>query len=460
MSRPILIDGVAAITVDAERRVIPDAAILVDGNRIVAIDDAAALAGARDRAEVIDGSGKIALPGLIDAHAHADQSLVRGLGDDLHWIPFLEDVITPYIAARSPHDVLVAYRLAMLEMLRAGTTCFVSPNVSPGDDLGDLAGAIADLGIRAVLARYVTPTGEAEGGSEEAGGGLEPTVDAIARWDGAAGGRVRLWFGLHTPRQPGDPYFPSFYPAVAERARELGTGIVYHFASEREDAEYYETTFGMAGVQWADENGVLGENVLLINACQVSPAEIELLAATGTHVAHSPVANMKMATGIAPVVDMAAAGVNVALGTDGGANNNSHDMLAEMKAACLLQNIARAQPGAMTAEQAVEMATIAGARAIGRAHELGSLEPGKLADVVLIDVARPNTTPVLDPVSAVVYSADPANVDTVIVDGRVVMRGGVVEDVDERAIVAEAQAAAERITETYPQQSRPREEPR
>lgn len=456
----ILVEGAVAITVDEERRVIPDAAILVDGTRIVAVDDAAVLAGARDRAEVIDGSGKIAMPGLIDAHAHADQSLLRGLGDDLHWIPFLADVIIPYIAARTPGDVVVAYRLSMLEMIRAGTTCFVSPNVSPGDDLDELTGAIAELGIRAVLARYVTPTGETEGGSEEAGGGLDPTADAIARWDGAADGRVSLWFGLHTPRQPGDLYFPSFYPAVAERARELGTGIVYHFSSEREDAEYYEATFGMPAVQWAHENGALGENVLLINACQVSPAEIELLAATGTHVAHSPVANMKMATGIAPVMEMAAAGVNVALGTDGGANNNSHDMLAEMKAACLLQNIARAKAGALTAEQAVEMATIAGARAIGRAHEIGSLEPGKLADIILLDAARPNTTPLLDPVSAVVYSADRSNVDTVIIDGRVVARAGVVENVDERAIVADAQAAAERIADRYQQRSRLREEPR
>jgi 5-methylthioadenosine/S-adenosylhomocysteine deaminase len=442
----ILIDGVTAITVDRARRVVFNAAILIEGDRIVAIDDADALAGARERADVIDGRGKVAVPGFIDTHAHADQSLLRGIGDDLHWIPFLADVIIPYIAHRTPRDVVVAYRLSILEMLRSGTTCFVSPNVSPGDDLGGLTGSIAELGIRAVLARYVTPTGEAEGGTAEAGGGLEPTAEAIATWDGAADGRISLWFGLHTPRQPGDLYQPSFYPAVAAKARELGTRVVYHFSSEREDAEYYETTFGMPAVQWARDNDALGENVLLINACQVSPAEIELLAETGTHVAHSPVANMKMATGIAPLVELADAGVNVSLGTDGGANNNSHDMLAEMKAACLLQNVSRGRAGALKAERALEMATIGGARAIGRAHDLGSLEPGKLADVVLLDCARPNTAPALDPVSTVVYSANPANVDTVIIGGSIVVRGGAVENVNEREVVAEAQAAAARLT--------------
>lgn len=455
----ILVDGAVAITVDPEHRIISDAAILIEGNRIVAVDEAPALAGARGRAEVIDGTGKIALPGFIDTHAHTDQSLLRGLGDDRHWIPFLADVIHPYIAARTRGDVVAAYRLSILEMLRSGTTCFVSPNVSPRDDLDELTEAIAVLGVRAVLARYVTPTGEAEDGSPEAQGELAPTAEAIARWDGAADGRISLWFGLDTPRQPGDPYVPSFYPAVAAKARELGTRIVYHFSSEREDAEYYETTFGAPAVVWAHDNGVLGENVLLINACQVSPAEIELLAETGTHVAHSPVANMKMATGIAPIPELTAAGVNISLGTDGGANNNSHDMLAEMKTACLLQNIARNMPGALSAERAIEMTTIGGARAIGRAHELGSLEPGKLADIVLLDVARSNTTPLLDAVSTVVYSANPSNVDTVIVDGRILLRDGAVQNVDEPAVLAEAQSAAERIAAAYhPLQPGPREE--
>lgn len=443
----ILIEGVTAITVDGARRVVPDTSILIEGERIAAIDRAEALAGARDRAEVVDGRGKIAVPGFVDTHAHADQSLLRGLGDDLHWIPFLGDVINPYIAMRTPGDVAAAYRLSMVDMLRAGTTCFVSPNVSPRDDLEQLADAIAELGIRAVLARYVTPSGEAEDGSPEADAELEPTAAAIERWEGAAGGLVSLWLGLHTPRQPGDPYVPDFYPAVAAKARQLGTRIVYHFSSEPEDAKYYQQTFGVPALEWARANDALGENVLLINACQVTPAEIELLAETGTHVAHSPVANMKMATGIAPVVELAAAGVNVSLGTDGGANNNSHDMLAEMKTACLLQNVSHGRAGALNAAQALELATIGGARALGRAHELGSLEAGKLADVVLLDAARPNTTPVLDPVSTVVYAASPANVDTVIVGGRVVLRAGTFVNVDERAIVAEAQAVAESIAE-------------
>lgn len=430
---------------DADRRVLTDAAILIDGERIVAVDKAAALAASADNAEVIDGHGMIAIPGLIDTHAHADQSLLRGLGDDLHWIPFLDEVINAYLARRERADVLVAYHLSMLEMLRSGTTCFVSPNVDARDDLEQLTEAIEGIGIRAVLARYVTPTAETEHGASDERAGLAQTVEEMASWHGARNGLIQMWLGLHTPRRPGDGYFPDFYPAVGEQARELGTGITYHFCSEIEDAEYYVETFGQRSAEWARANGVLGDNVLLINACWLTPEEIELVAATGTHVAHSPVANMKMATGIAPLSDFFAAGVNVSLGTDGGANNNCHDMIREMKATCLLQNTARRRAGAVSAERALELATIGGARAIGREHELGSLEPGKLADVVLVDLARPHTTPVLDPVSNLVYAANGGNVDTVIVAGRVLMRGGTLERVDERAILESAQSAAERI---------------
>jgi 5-methylthioadenosine/S-adenosylhomocysteine deaminase len=152
-----------------------------------------------------------------------------------------------------------------------------------------------------------------------------------------------------------------------------------------------------------------------------------------------------MATGIAPLAELLGAGVNVSLGTDGAANNNSSDMLGEMKAACLLANASGGHAGSLTALQALELATLNGARAIGREHELGSLEPGKLADLVLVDLAMPNTTPVLDPVSNVVFAAHPGNVDSVIIDGRVLMRGRTIQQLDERAILVEAQRAAERL---------------
>jgi 5-methylthioadenosine/S-adenosylhomocysteine deaminase len=429
----LLIGPVTAITMDPERRVIGDAAIAIDGPFIAAVGKASDLWARFPDASRLDGRGRLALPGLIDAHSHADQSLLRGTTDDVGWVPFLRDWIDPWLQQRRPAELLAAYRLSLLEMVHAGTTCFLSPNVDPTDDLAALADVIGSSGLRAVLARWVEP------------GSLVEAAEAVRRWQGGAGGLIQTWFGLMVPRQEGDECVPTFYRAVMDAAADLGAGVAYHFCSEIEDASYYESTFGMRPAEWAAQHGVLGPNVVLINGCWFTPHEIELVAASGTSVVYSPTATMKMATGVTPVASLRAAGVTVALGTDGGANNNSHDMIAEMKAGCLVQNITARRAGAVTAEDVLEMATIGGARAIGRSHDLGSLEVGKRADVVLVDLDRPHTVPVTDPVSNLVYAANSSNVDTVLIDGRIVLCDGRATTVDEAAILAEARAAAARI---------------
>jgi 5-methylthioadenosine/S-adenosylhomocysteine deaminase len=445
----LLIAPVTAITVDSERRVIADAGIVVAGTRIEAVGKAADLAARYPLAHRLDGRGMVAIPGLVDTHAHADQSLLRGTTDDLHWVPFLRDWIDPWLRRRTLDDLLAAYRLSMLEMVRSGTTCFLSPNVDPTDDLEALTGAICEAGIRAVLARWVEPV--AAGRSS-----LPAAVDDARAWQGAAGGLVQVWFGLMVPRVKGDEYAPAFYRAAAEAARALGTGMTYHFGSEIEDADYYESTFGMRSIEWASAHGVLGPNVALINACWLSPREISILASTGTSVVFSPTATMKMATGVTPVAALLAAGVNVSLGTDGAANNNSHDMIREMKAGCLVQNVTNRRAGTLTAEQVLELATIGGARAIGRADELGSLEVGKRADVVLVDLDRPHTSPMADPVSNLVYAANGSDVHTVLIDGQVVVRDGIAVRVDEEAILAEARVATARVVGHITPAHRPR----
>jgi 5-methylthioadenosine/S-adenosylhomocysteine deaminase len=435
----LLVTDVTAVTMDSGRRVIGDAAVAMDGPRIVAVGRNADLVARFDGAERLPGHGMVALPGLIDAHAHADQSLLRGRTDDLPWVPFLAEWIDPYLRRRDPAVTVAAYRLTMLEMLRSGTTCFVSPNVDPRDDLGALVDAIGAMGLRAVLAHWVD-------GPEA----LEQASAAVGRWDRAAGGHVRVRFGLDIPRLAGDRYQPWLYPATAQRARDLGSGLVSHFCSETEDWVYYEEHFGMRPTQWAERVGILGPSSLLINGCWLTAVEARVLADTGTPVAASPTATMKMASGTTPVRDLRDAGVTVALGTDGAANNNSFDMVREMKAACLAQNALRRRAGALTAEDALEMATIDGAQALGLGDELGSLEPGKLADLVLVDLARPHSWPAPDPVSNLVYAAHGGNVDTVVVDGKVLLRGGAPVAADEPAILDEAAHAAELAARLLP----------
>jgi cytosine/adenosine deaminase-related metal-dependent hydrolase len=436
-----VISNLTVVTMDAERRILTDAAIAIDGERIVGVGNDATVRDRHPGAEITDGHGMIAIPGLIDTHAHADQSLLRGLGDKMHWHPFLDHVVTPYLAARDPADGVLANTLSMIEMVRSGTTCFVSPNADPRDDYAALGEAVAAIGIRAVFCRFLM----ARQNDFSAAAARDVVADASAamrRWHGTAGGRVTMWFGLDVPRRPGDLVYQHFYREAAEEARRLGAGIVYHFCSEIEDSTYIQNTYGVRPAEWSRDHHALGPNVLLINGCWMTPLEMRILADTGTHLAHSPVANMKMATGILPLPDVLATGVNVSLGTDGALNNNTHDMFGEMKAACLLQNAYRRSATAMTAGTALEMATINGAKAIGRAHELGSLEAGKLADIVLIDFARAHNVPAHNVVSNLVFATYPRDVDTVIVGGRTVLENGVLQGMDEGEVVMRARQRA------------------
>lgn len=436
----LLINNATVVTMDERRRILTDAAIVVQDHSIVDIGKTSRFAaGTYDH--IFDATGMVALPGLIDTHAHADQSLLRGLGDQHHWIPFLDNIIDPWLTCRDPADGVLANTLAMVEMLRSGTTCFVSPNVDPRDDYEALTACVDRLGIRAILGRFCIAGGESEA---EAHQRVSEACSVMSRWHGSAGGRVHMWFGLDVPRRPGDRDYPHFYRAVNEAARELETGIVYHFCSEFEDAVYIQNRYGKRPAEWSRDNHALGDNVLLINGCHMTPLEMRILAETGSHLAHSPVANMKMATGILPLPDVLAAGVNVSLGTDGALNNNSYDLFAEMKVACLLQNATRRSASALTSQQALELATLGGARAIGRA-DLGSLVPGKRADIVLVDLGTPTLLPVHDLISNLVFCNSGANVHTVFVDGRKVLDGGVVTGIDEAALGLAVQRRADAI---------------
>lgn len=442
----LLIDNVMVVTMDGQRRILSDAAIAIDQQKILSVGSSDALTSQYGNADRLNGNGMIAIPGLIDAHCHADQSLLRGLGDKMHWIPFLDDVIEPYLVARDPADGVLANTLAMLEMLRGGTTCFVSPNVDPRDDHESLTDAIGQLGIRAVLGRFIMPA-EGPDNLVTAQQTVTEAAQVMRQWHLSQDGLVEIWFGLMVPRVAGDTVHPQFYREVAAESHRMGVGIVYHFCSEPEDAAYIVSEFGMRPAEWSRDHHALGENVLLINGCQMTPLEIEILAKTGTHLVHSPVANMKMATGVLPLPDVLEAGVNVALGTDGALNNNSYDMFAEMKTACLLQNSVRQSASAMTAETALEMATLGGAKAIGREQELGSIEAGKLADIVLVDLKRLHSYPVHDVASNLVFSANGSNVHTVFVGGRKVVAAGKVLGVDETDILDRAGERSQAVRE-------------
>ena len=451
----MLVTNITAVTVDRRRRIITDAAIVFEEDRILELGKAADLVPRHPDAEPLDGRGMLAVPGLIDAHAHSDQALLRSAADDLPWRPYLEKVIWPLLGLRTSEEALIGLKLCMLEMIKSGTTCFVEPNFSNRYDLDAMAQAVMDMGIRAVFAKYVLPQVELESREGAADKGqLEKEADSLAdaergirAWHGAAGGRLQIWYGPAMPRETSPTSSPDFYRRVSQLAKEHDTGITYHWGAEEDDMLFIQSEFGMQPAEFAQRHELLGPNVLLINGCWFSEQEIQILAETDTNLVHSPSANMKMATGIAKVPRMRAAGVTVALGCDAGANNNCMDMIREMKAASLLHNVTHMDPTTLTAEDALEMATIEGARAIGRADELGSLEVGKQADLILVDLKQPHTMPIYDPIANLVYAAHGGNVDTVIVAGKVLMQGRKVLVADEEAILGEAQERGQALLE-------------
>jgi cytosine/adenosine deaminase-related metal-dependent hydrolase len=268
---------------------------------------------------------------------------------------------------------------------------------------------------------------------------LADAARALETWNGAGGGRLQVWYGPRVPREPAVACSPDFYRKVATLAAEAGSGVTVHLAGEKEDVTFFQREFGLRPAGFAQAYGLTGPNVLVAMACWISEEEIPILADTGTKIVHCPSANMKLASGVAKVSKLRAAGVTVALGCDSGANNNCLDMIREMKAASLLQDIDAMDPSALTAEDAIEMATIGGALAIGREADLGSLEVGKQADLILVDLHKPHTTPGFDPVANLVYCGHGGDVDTVVVAGRVLMCRREVLVADEEAILEEAE---------------------
>ena len=249
----LLIHNATVVTMDERRRILSDAAIAIDQQRIVAVDTSQTLRKRHADAEFLDAAGMVAIPGLIDTHAHADQSLLRGLGDNMHWMPFLDDVIEPYLAQRDPADGVLANALSMMEMIHSGTTCFVSPNVDPRDDYEALTDVVGQMGIRAVLGRFITPHDEPDS-ADTARTAVDCAATVMRQWHGAQRGLVSMWFGLMVPRRPGDTYHPAFYKAVADEADDMGVGIVYHFCSEIEDAAYIQQKYGVRPAEWSRDN--------------------------------------------------------------------------------------------------------------------------------------------------------------------------------------------------------------
>jgi cytosine/adenosine deaminase-related metal-dependent hydrolase len=445
----MLFHHATVITMNPKREIILNGAVAIEGNRILAVGKTNRLLEQYPEMERYDCNGNILLPGLIDTHIHLAQAMIRGCADDLGLLDWLGKRVWVLQGNYTAEDGRASAALCILEMIKSGTTAFIEVNLAERYGFDGVAEVVIQSGIRGAIGKivmdlpsYAKKQGLMYPGMVEDGEtSLRNTLLMHDKWDGAANGRLRVWFG---PRTPGG-VTPELYREVARLAKERKMGITMHLSEVREDHDYAHDMGYRTPVEFALDMGLLGKNTVLAHCVWTDEQDWKILAETGTHVSHNPASNAKTATGIAPVKGMLEHGVNVSIGCDGGPSNNTYDMIRDLRLTSYLANLRESDPTVVPAETVLEMATLYGAKALGMEDQLGSIEPGKLADFIIVNTDAPHLTPSFDPVSTLVYAAHGSDVDTVVIDGKIVMEHRQVKTLDEIAIVNEARLRAQEV---------------
>jgi 5-methylthioadenosine/S-adenosylhomocysteine deaminase len=427
------------VTVDAQRRIFRDGALAIEYDQIVAVGKTDEILAAHQADRVIDARGKLILPGLINAHAHNTQQLARGLANDCYIQEWLYGRVYPFEDTLGSDEALLSSLLCQLEMIKSGTTCFVDPGNHFPDEV---ARAVTQSGVRGVITRSTMDIHQNLRGDLPSQRFRESTDEAIGRlgmlierFHETASGRIRASASLRNLYAASDPLI-SQVKGLADR---YDLPIQVHVAGNHSGQVASLARYGCRDVERLGRLGVLDDRWLLIHMNWVSPRELDLLAASGSKVAHCPGAGLKGGWGTfshGRFPEMLERGVCVCLGTDSGPSGNFMDLTRAMYlAACGFK------------DSRMQMATVNGARAVLWDDSIGSLEVGKKADLCLWDLNRAEWRPVINPIGNLVYSAEGSSVDTVIVDGKILMESGVVKTLDEKALLREATPAARRVAE-------------
>ena len=433
----LLIEHATIITLDQARRILADGSILVDGRDIVQVGPAATVRPPRPPDRVIDGRRHLVLPGFVDTHVHLSEHLTRGLlPDDVPVDRYLPDWLIPLYAVITPEEERAAALLACLEMIRTGTTTFCEAGTL--FDVAAVADAVEAIGMRAVLGRWSWDLGTGPGRMRQTTTeSLRANEAMLATVHGRADGRIGAW-----PLLLG---FGTASPALMQGARTLADRHGVGWGMMQLASHPSRRTADRIPLPELDALGVLTPRTKLAHMVYVGDRDIELLARRGVKVSHCPTAGLKHTKGLTVhgrFPEMLEAGVRVSLGGDSGNGSNHFDMLRLMYLAATLYKDARLDVSVLPAERALEMATRHGAEALLLDGVVGSIEPGKRADLVLYDRVTPEWRPLLDPVNALVYAASGSSVRTVVIDGRVVLDDGRLTTVDERAVYEQAEVLA------------------
>ncbi|MBO0726048.1 MAG: amidohydrolase [Blastocatellia bacterium] len=432
----LLIVGGAVVTVNSDRRVLENGYVAIKGERILDVGDAADLKAKSYKAgQTIDARGKVVLPGLINAHTHIPMTLFRGIADDLDLQDWLTKYIFPAEAKNVTRDFVVAgARLGLAEMIRGGTTTYA--------DMYYFEDAIAEetrnAGLRGALGETVIDFPAPDNKTWEAA--LSYTENFVKRWKGDA---------LITPAiAPHAPYTVSaeHLKEVRDFAEKRDVPILIHLAEAPTETKAIAEKYNTSPALFLENLGLLSRRLLAAHVVHVSDREIEILKEREVGVAHCPQSNMKLASGAAPVPQMLKSSLRVGLGTDGAASNNDLSMWEEMDTAAKLHKLVTMSPTVVTAGQALDMATIGGARALHMEREIGSLESGKRADLIVVDLSALHLTPMYNVISHLVYAAKASDVTDTIVNGRLLMRNRRLLTLDEEAVKAAARRYQKQVS--------------
>ncbi len=432
----LVVTNATVVTMNADGRILSPGAVAIQGRDIVAVDTPEAIAARFQPQSSIDAGGQIVMPGLVNTHTHAPMVLYRGLADDLALMDWLQKYIFPGEAKTvSPEFVRAGTRLAALEMIRSGTTTYADMYYYEEE----IARATREAGLRGVLGQTIIRF---------------PVADAATPAEGLARAEAFLKAfasdDLVTPALAPHAMY-TLDTATLKAVRAVATRehapVIIHLAETEEELKIARQKHRMTPTAFLESIGFWGERTLAAHAVWVSPADIRILARRRVGVAHNPESNMKLASGTSPVTALRAAGVAVGLGTDGAASNNDLDMFEAARQAAFLHKLVTRDPRAIPASTALRMATIDGARALGMDQTIGSLEPGKRADLIVVSISSARQTPMYDPLSHLVYVTGGGDVLTTIVNGKILMQDRKVLTLDEPAVLAEARTWSTKVRE-------------
>ncbi len=432
-----LVTGGTVVTMDAQRRVIENGVVAVRGDKLVAVGGPE-LAARYKAKTIVNAAGKAVMPGLVNTHTHAPMVLFRGIADDLMLQEWLTKFIFPAEAKNVTREMVKAgTRLACLEMIQSGTTCYVDMYYFEDD----IAAVTEAAGMRAVLGETIIDF---------------PVPDALTPQLGLQNAekfiqQYKTGHPLITPAvAPHAPYTcaPEVLAACRKLADKYEVPIVTHLVEDLKENDIVFQKYGLQPIPFVEKAGLFGPRMIAAHVVHPSPADIQTLKKYGVGAVHCPQSNMKLAAGVAPVMELRAAGIAVGLGTDGAASNNDLDMFEEMDTAAKLHKLTRRDPTTLPAPVALEMATIEGARAIHMDKLIGSLEVGKLADLIVVDISSAHQLPSYNLYSTLVYATKAGDVETVIVNGRLLMRDRRVLTLDPAAIRKEAMDYRKRILDS------------